>query len=589
MRMTQLFSHTLREAPADSEIASHQLLLRAGFIRQLSPGIYSYLPLAHRVLNKIENVIRQEINAIGGQEVTLPFVQPAEIWQESGRWYKVSNETARFKDRNGRDMVLSGSHEEVVADLVRKEIRSYRQLPQLLYHNVTKWHDDLHPQNGIIRGREFSMNNSYSLDADWEGLDKQYHAHYQAYFKIFHRCGLTVRAVSSDGGPLEEQRGHEFIYQTPVGEDAFMFCPACNYSADLQVACFSKRVPAQEGQKPVQMVATPDCKSIESLANFLGILKSKTAKAVFMVATILENKMRSERFIFAIVRGDMEVNESKLAWAVNAIELRPATDDEIKNTGAVPGYASPVGLKNVFVVVDEIIPHVSNLVSGANKDGYHLLNVNYGRDYRADIVCDITTAGQDNPCPKCRMPLQVLKGIEVGHLSKLGTELSESLGCNYLDKSGQMKPVVMGSYGIDSSRLLACIAEAYHDAYGLIWPITVAPYDVHMVLLAGKNKAGGIDTKEIGDQLYNQFVSAGIEVLFDERDDSPGVKFNDADLIGNPLRVTVSDRALASGGVEYKRRNQPEKQVISIKEIINRILEDRKLMEAEITKNWDNL
>ncbi|OGO61196.1 MAG: proline--tRNA ligase [Chloroflexi bacterium RBG_19FT_COMBO_49_13] len=584
MRMTRLFSQTLRDTPTEADIPSHQLLLRAGYIRQLAAGIFSYLPLAQRSLTKIENIMRQEIDAIGGQEITMPVVHPAEIWQESGRWYKIGSEMGRFKDKNGRDMVLSMTHEEVVADLARKEIRSYRQLPQLIYHIQTKWRDDPRPRAGLIRVREFTMKDSYSLDADWEGLDKQYRAHYQAYFNIYHRCSLPARAVKSDVGMMGGQMAHEFMYLTPSGEDTLMICPVCGYSVNRQIARFAKSIPVQENPKPIEKIATPNCKSIEDLANYLGIDQSQTAKAVFTVASVVQDKKKIEKFIFAVVRGDMEVNETKLANAINAIDLRPATEEEIRATGAVPGYASPVDLTNVLVVVDDIIPQSANLVSGANDDGYHLLNVNYGRDYQANIISDITTARPGDPCPECHAPLQAARGVEVGNIFKLGTHFSEAFGCNFLDQSGQTKPIVMGSYGIGSGRLLACIAEQHHDQFGLSWPITVAPYTVHMVLLAGKNKSGGQNTREVADQLYAQFKSASIEVLLDDRDESPGVKFNDADLIGNPLRITVSERALSNGGVEYKRRDQPEKTVISLDQAISRTLEDVQLMENEITK-----
>jgi prolyl-tRNA synthetase len=580
--MSRLFSQTLRDIPTEAEIASHQLLLRAGYIRQLATGIFSYLPLAQRALTRIENIMRQEIDAIGGQEITMPMVHPAEIWQESGRWYKIGSEMGRFKDKNGRDMVLSMTHEEVVADLVRKEIRSYRQLPQLIYHIQTKWRDDPRPRAGLIRVREFTMKDSYSLDADWEGLEKQYRAHYQAYFNIYHRCGIPVRAVRSDVGMMGGQMAHEFMYLTSSGEDTLMICPDCSYSANRQVARFAKPTPQAEVAKPIEKVATPDCKSIEELANYLSIPQSQTAKAVFMMATMIQDKQKSEKFVFAVVRGDMEVNETKLANAVGASDLRPATEAEIKAAGAVPGYASPVGLSKALVVVDDLIPQSANLVSGANDEGYHLLNVNYGRDYRAEIVSDITAARPGDPCPECHTPLQAVRGVEVGNIFKLGTHFSESLGCYYLDQTGQTKPVIMGSYGIGSGRLLACVAEEHHDQFGLSWPITVAPYAVHMVLLVGKNKTGGPDTRQVADGLYNQLQSSGVETLLDDRDESPGVKFNDADLIGNPLRITVSERALAGGGVEYKHRDQPEKAIIPLEQLTARVIEDIGILEAEI-------
>lgn len=568
MRMSKLFSQTLREAPSDAEVASHQLLLRAGFIRPLAAGIFSYLPLARRSLTKIENILRDEINSIGGQEITMPVIHPAEIWQETKRWYQIGSEMGRFKDKNNRDMALAMTHEEVIADLVRKEIHSYRQLPMLLYHIQTKWRDDPRPRAGLIRVREFTMKDSYSLDADWEGLDKQYNAHYQAYFNIFHRCDLSVIAVKSDVGMMGGKLAHEYMYLTPIGEDTLLLCDNCRYSANRQIARFEKPKSPQEEPLPVEKVATPETKTIEGLANFLGVKKSQTAKAVFMMASIPEGEETIDRFVFAVVRGDMEVNETKLANAVKAKNLRPATEEEIIAVGATPGYASPIGIKGALVVVDDMIPEAPNLVAGANEDGYHLRNVNYGRDYQADIVTDLVAVQEGDACPECGSPLRSVRGVEVGNIFKLGTRYSDAMGCYYLDKNGEEKPVIMGSYGIGSGRLLACIAEEHHDDMGLIWPITVAPYQVHLVALLGR---GSSETLEAADNLYAELVSAGIEVLYDDREESPGVKFNDADLIGIPIRLTVSERSRKQGGVEYKRRDQAEKSILPRDETLARV------------------
>jgi prolyl-tRNA synthetase len=577
--MSRLFSQTLREAPAEAEITSHRLLLRAGFIRQLAAGVFSYLPLARRALTKIENIIREEMNAIGGQEITMPVVHPAEIWQESGRWYQIDAEMGRFKDRTGRDMVLAMTHEEIIADLVRREVRSYRQLPQVLYHIQTKWRDDPRPRAGLIRVREFTMKDSYTLDADWEGLDRQYRAHYQAYFDIFHRCGLPAIAVKSDVGMMGGKMAHEFMYLTPIGEDTLLLCDGCGYSANRQMAAIRKPKPVKEAPLEVEKVATPDCKTIEELANYLGVPRSKTAKAVFMMAIIPEGEQSREHFVFAVARGDMEVNETKLANALKARSLRPATEAEIRAVGAEPGYASPVGLKDVLVVVDDLIPDSPNLVSGANQAGCHLRNVNYGRDYQAHIVTDIIAAQDGDPCPVCGGAMRAVRGVEVGNIFKLGTRYSDSMGCNYLDAEGKSRPVIMGSYGIGSGRLLACVAEHYNDDYGLIWPISVAPYQVHLVALVGK---GGGNSLEIADKLYGDLKAAGIEVLYDDRSESPGVKFNDADLIGLPIRLTVSQRALEAGGVEFKRRDQQERQVVPMDEIMDHV-------HNEMMALWDQI
>jgi len=580
MRMSKLFGQTLRDAPSEAEVASHQLLVRAGFIRPLATGIFTYLTLARRTLTKIENILRMEMNSIGGQEITMPVVHPAELWKESQRWYQIGDEMGRFRDRTGRDMVLAMTHEEVIADLVRKEIRSYRQLPQLLFHIQTKWRDDPRPRAGLIRVREFTMKDSYSLDANLGGLDKQYRAHYQAYFNIFHRCALNVIAVKADVGMMGGLIAHEYMYLTPIGEDTLIICDSCGYSANRQIARLIKPPLAFEEQMSMEKVSTPQIKTIEALANYLGIPQSKTAKAVFLMATIPEGQSSKDQLVFAIVRGDMEVNETKLANVLKAKEIRPAREDEILAVGAIPGYASPVGLKNIMVVVDDIIPQSINLVAGANEDGYHLLNVNYGRDYNANIIADITAAQDGDACPNCSHPLHSVRGVEVANIFKLGSRYSEAMGCYYLDQDGRTKPVIMGSYGIGSGRLLACIAEEHHDQKGLIWPITVAPYQVHLVELKGKN--GTSETHILAEHLYADLQTSGIEVLYDDRDESPGIKFNDADLIGLPLRVTVSERSIKQGGVELKRRDQQEKNIISSGSAVIKLKSEISLLEADI-------
>ncbi len=591
MRMSKLFSQTLRAAPSDAEVVSHQLLLRAGYIRQLGAGIFSYLPLARRALTKIENIMRVEMDAIGGQELSMPVIHPADLWKESGRWYQVGAEMGRFKDRADRDMALAMTHEEVVADLARQEIHSYKQLPLLVYHIQTKWRDDPRPRAGLVRVREFTMKDSYSLDADEAGLDAQYRAHYQAYFNIFRRCGLNVTAVKADVGMMGGSMSHEFMYLTPIGEDTLMLCDHCGYTANRQVARFNKPRAATESLAQLQKVATPNCTTIEDLANFLKVPKSKTAKAVFLMATITEGEHDVNRFVFAVVRGDMDLNETKLANAVKAKDLRPAREDEIRAVGAVPGYASPIGLgKNksplnpplakgeggIEIIVDDSIPQSPNLVSGANEEGYHMLNVNYGRDYAADIVTDLALARDGDACPNCNQPLRSTRGVEVGNIFKLGTRYSDSLGARYLDRDGQLKPIVMGSYGIGSGRLLACIAEEFHDEHGLRLPITIAPYQVHIVALKGGEQAAA--------DLYMQLQAAGVEVLLDDREATPGVKFNDADLIGLPLRVTLGERSIKQGGAELKRRDQDERVLVPMNEIVARLRAEIAEMREEIGK-----
>ena len=579
MRMSRLFSHTLREAPSEAEVASHQLLLRAGFIRQLGAGIFSYLPLARRSLNKIEAIMRQEINAIGGQELTMPLVNPAEVWRETGRWYEVGAEMARFTDRAGRDLVLAMTHEEVVADLARKEIRSHRQLPRLVYHIQTKWRDDPRPRAGLIRVREFTMLDSYSLDADVEGLDAQYRAHYQAYFNIYNRCGLSAIAVRSDTGMMGGLMAHEFMCLTPIGEDTLLLCDACGYAANRQIAVYRKPASAEGEPQPLQKVATPETKSIDALSAFLRVPAAQTAKAVFMVATVVEDKTPVERFIFAVVRGDMELNETKLANAVHAQELRPAREEEIRAVGVVPGYASPIGLQGVWVVVDDAIPESPNLVAGANEEGYHLLNTNYGRDYEAQTVCDLALATDGSACAVCGAPLRSVRGVEVGNIFKLGTRYSDALGATFHAPQGVEKPIVMGSYGIGSGRLLACIAEVSHDDYGLIWPISVAPYQVHLVAAGASSQ-----TLEAAAGLYTALEAAGVEVLYDDRDERPGVKFMDADLIGVPLRLTLGDKSLKQGGVDLKRRSAPEKVLVPLERPVDRVKAEIAALENELAQ-----
>ena len=577
-RMSQLFGQTLREAPSEAEVVSHQFLLRAGYIRQLAAGVFTYLPLAWRSLRKIADILRDEIDAIGGQELKMPVVHPADLWQETGRWYEIGPELARLKDRQGRDMALAMTHEEVVADLARRDIRSYKQLPQLIYHIQTKFRDDPRPRAGLIRVREFDMLDSYSLDRDEAGLDKQYRAHYQAYFNIFNRCALPAIAVRSDVGMMGGKLAHEYMYLTPIGEDTLMLCGNCGYSANRQIARFVKPPAPPEDMRPIEKVATPDTKTIDALATLLNIPKSRTAKAVFLIAAIPQDGKDVERFVFAVIRGDMEVNETKLANAVKASALRPATEDEIRAIGAEPGYGSPIGAHDAIIVADDAVASSPNLVAGANEPGFHLLNVNLGRDYKADIVTDIAAACEGDGCPQCGQPLRASRGVEVGNIFKLGTRYSRAMGATYLDEGGQTKPIVMGSYGIGLGRLLACVAEEHHDDKGLIWPVTLAPYHVSLVWIPSDSA----ETLATAEHLYQTLREGGIEVLFDDRKATPGVKFNDADLIGLPLRITIGDRSLAQGGVELKRRDRADKRIVPESELLG-------VVQAELQSLRDDI
>lgn len=583
MRMSQLFTQTLRDAPAEAEVTSHKLLVRAGYIRQLAAGIFSYMPLAHRSMARISNIIREEMNAIHGQEITMPVVHPADIWKETGRWQAIGPELARFQDRGGRDMVLAMTHEEVVTELVRKEVNSYKQLPMMIYHIQTKWRDEPRARAGLIRVREFTMKDSYSLDADEAGLDVQYRAHYQAYFNIFRRAGLDVIAVASDTGMMGGKLAHEFMYLTPIGEDTLLISDETGYAANREVALFLKSPAETEEARPLEKVATPDCSTIDALTKLLDIPRARTAKAVFMIATVLEGEgqvVEAQKFVFAIVRGDMDVNEVKLANAVKAKAMRPAREDEIRAVGAVPGYASPIGISgpSVIVVVDDAIPSSPNLVAGANDAGYHYRNVNFDRDYQAHIVSDIALAREGDTTVDGRGRLREARGVEVGNIFKLGTRYTEAMGATFLDAEGKARPVIMGSYGIGVGRLLACVAEACHDDKGLNLPITVAPYQVHLILLPGD------EADALADQLYRDLQAAGIDVLYDDRDERAGVKFNDADLIGVPLRLTVSKRALSNGGVEFKHRGVAEGRIIPQDEVVTTLQAEIKALHDAIAE-----
>ncbi len=582
MKMSQLIGQTRKEVPAGAGVRSHELLLRAGYIHQVAAGIFSYLPLGLRVMQKISTILREEMEAIGAQEVCMPVAQPADLWRQSGRWNKIGAEMGRFVDRKGHDMALAMTHEEALADLARQCIHSYRDLPRLVYHLQTKWRDDPRPRAGLIRVREFVMKDSYSLDTSWEGLEEQYQKHYRAYFRIFDRCALPAMAVLADTGVMGGRIAHEFMYASGVGEDTVLFCPLCNYSANRQIAQFRKPVLTPSEPAALEQVATPNCKTIAEVSAFLGVSASECAKMVFFVASFAAVETESGadsgakpkvteddcRLVAAALPGDMTLNETKLAAILGAKELRPAEDEEIRAVGAVPGYASPLNLRNLrnlrksrnstdlkgpIVVVDELITQGNNWIVGANKEGYHLRGLNYGRDFEADYIGDLCAAAAGHQCVRCAAPLQSTKAVEIGNIFQLGTFYSEAMGCSFTDQSGRPKPVLMGSYGIGVGRLAACIAEQHNDADGLLWPISVAPYQVHLLSLAGKKEPQVLD---VAGQVYHSLLAAGLEVLFDDREESPGFKFKDADLIGIPIRLTIGKRSLENGGLEFCLRSQ---------------------------------
>ncbi len=573
MRMSHLFGRTLRDAPGDAELPSHRLMLRAAMVRPLGAGIYSLLPLGWRVVRKVEQIIREEIDAIGGQELLMPVVHPSDVWRESGRFEAVGPEMTRFKDRGDRDMVLAMTHEEVVTDLARQEINSYRQLPMLVYHIQTKWRDEPRSRGGLIRVREFTMKDSYSLDRDEEGLDVQYHNHWRAYERIFRRVGLDFVVVGADTGMMGGTASHEFMALSPFGEDIVLLCEACGYADNREVAVFQRDAPLAEALLPAEEVETPDTTTIQALADFLRIPLSRTAKAVFF-------KGDSGKFIFAVIRGDLEVNETKLRKASGESGLTPATVEEIRAIGAEPGYGSPIGVRDATIVIDESVRDSPNLVAGANRVGWHTLNTNPGRDYQPDVVADISAAEAGFPCPMCGAAMIAERAIEVGNIFKLGTRYSRVLGAEYLDEEGQSHPILMGSYGIGSGRVTATIVEQHHDDRGICWPVTVAPYEVSLLWIGS---AGDSAVQEAADALYEELQLAGIEVLYDDRAERAGVKFNDSDLIGNPVRVSVSPRTLERGEAEIKLRSASESFFVPLTEVrstVRRLLDE---LYAELT------
>jgi prolyl-tRNA synthetase len=558
MRLSNLFFTTLRDDPADAEMPSHRLLLRAGYVRQLGSGIYSLLPLGFRVNKRVEQIIREEMDRIGCQEMEMPVVHPADVWRASGRYNAIGPELGRFKDRGGRDMVLAMTHEEVVGLLLADIVRSYRQLPVMVYHFQTKWRDEPRSRGGLIRVREFVMKDAYSCDRDEAGLDVSYQAQHQAYVRIFERLGLDTVVVASDVGIMGGSQAHEFMVLNPAGEDVLVLCESCGYAANRQVARIPREAPAAEEPLALEEVATPGTTTIATLASFLSIPPSRTAKAAFFVAA-------DGRLVTAIVRGDHEVNDTKLANAAGATAgIRPATAEEIRAAGMEPGYGSPIGAHGATVVVDELVARSPNLVAGANREGFHFRNVNVGRDFTPDVTADITNAQAGDPCPTCGQPVILRNGIEVGNIFKLGTKFTDAAGATYLGEDGVAHKIVMGSYGIGVGRNVACIVEAHHDDKGIIWPAEVAPYAAHLVSI-GSARDPKVD--EAAERIHAFSIASGREILWDDRDESPGVKFTDAELLGMPWILTVSPRSLAGGGVEVTDRATGERSTRSIEDV----------------------
>ena len=564
MKLSKMHIKTLREVPAEAEIPSHILLIRTGMIRKLASGIYGFMPFGWRSVRKIEDIIRSEMDKAGGQEIHMSAIQPAELWQESGRWFAYGPELWRVKDRNGRDFCLGPTHEEIFTDIIRNDVSSYRQLPMNLYQIQTKYRDEARPRFGLMRSREFIMKDAYSFDRDFEGLDKSYDDMYKAYEKIFTRCGLTFRPVEADTGAIGGSNSHEFTALSEVGESEIAYCEKCSMAATTERAeCVDAPADTEE-MLPMEEVKTPGTKTIEAVADFLGMPQTKTIKALLFVT--YDEEGNEKEYVAAFVRGDRELNMTKLINALNIPEHTIEFADEAKmsqKTGCVGGFTGPVGLHDCKVVVDSELTGLRNLCAGANKENYHVKNVNYGRDYKGDIVTDLKLLKEDDPCPVCGAPVKHARGIEVGQVFKLGTKYSQAMNAVYKDENQQDRLIVMGCYGIGVTRTLSAIVEQHHDENGIIWPMSVAPYHVIITLV----KPGDKTQEAVAEEIYSRLSDAGVEVLLDDRDERPGVKFKDADLLGIPVRITVGKRA-PEGVVEYKLRREAEKQEMSVSEAV---------------------
>ncbi len=561
MRFSSLFGKTLKEIPAEADSISHQLLVRAGMIQQVAAGVYSYLPLGWRVLKKIEQIIREEMDKAGGQELMLPVIQPFDLWEKSGRYPSFGKTLFTVIDRKENRLVLGPTHEEVITDLVRRYVQSYRDLPILLYQIQDKFRDEPRPRGGLLRVREFLMKDLYSFHSDSESLDKSYRDMIKAYKNVCSRCSLPAVVVEADSGAIGGKESHEFILIAETGEDEIILCTECDYAANIEKAQSLKLNPGTKPPLPIEEIATPNIKTIEEVAGFVGVPTSQTLKAVFYAA--------DGELVFTVIRGDLDINETKLKNLLESTELHLATEPEVKAARLVAGSASPIGLRDIKIIADDSIMLGSNFVAGANKPDTHLKNVNYPRDFKADIIADIAMARSGDRCPKCDGQLLAQHGIEVGHVFKLGTFLSERLGASFLNRDGTSQPIIMGCYGIGLGRLLAGAVEQNHDNKGIIWPLAIAPYHVHLSPL-------NMDKPEVtqaAEKIYQELINENIEVLFDDRDESAGIKFNDADLLGIPLRLTVSPRTLKSQSVEMKWRNEKETKLLPLESISHEIKE----------------
>jgi len=558
MYVSKLFGKRIREIPADADTESHRLLLRTGMICQLSAGVYSYLPLALRVLRKIEGIVRQEMNLTGAQEVLMPSLQPIELWQKSGRETAMGPTLFHLKDRKERELVLGPTHEEVVTDMAGRNVQSYRDLPFTLYQIQTKMRDEPRPRGGLIRVREFTMKDAYSFHTNEEDLDATYKQMTQAYMNIYRLCGLPTIMIEADSGAIGGKDSHEFMAVSDIGEDEIIICDACKFGANVEKATSIIPQGLSMSMQDIEKIQTPGQKTIEQVASFLGIPTIQTLKAVFYSA--------SNTVIMVVLRGDLEVNEIKLKKVVAAADIRLANEEEVKASGIIPGSASPIGLRGIRIIADESVLSGTNFVAGANEPGVHFKNVNYNRDFSAEIVAKIAKAKAGDGCSCCGKSLRVVKGMEVGHVFKLGVSISQKMETMYVDENGASHPIIMGCYGIGIGRLLAAIIEHNHDSKGIIWPIGVAPFQIYLCPLFLDNN----DVAKQANKLYDSLTSLGYEVLYDDRKESPGVKFNDADLLGIPLRITISPRTLENNSVEIKLRNQAKAEIIAVEDILNR-------------------
>jgi len=559
MKVSQLFGKTLRQTPAEAENPSHQLLLKAGMIQQLASGVYSYMPLCLRSIQKIEGIIREELNAIGAQEVLMPALQPLEIWAESGRDIALGKTLFTLKDRRDRTLALGPTHEEVITSLVRQNVQSYRDLPLILYQIQTKFRDEPRPRGGLLRVREFGMKDMYSFHPDIESLNDIFPKVVEAYKNIYRRCGLHFLIAEADSGAIGGKESNEFMVTAESGEDTIITCPKCGYTANVEKAESIKQRSDAGDPRPLEEVATPGLKTIDEVSEFLHVKPSQMLKAVFYNC--------DGKVVFVSIRGDREVNEIKLKYAAGCSDLRLATDEEVVASGLVAGYASPVGLKGIKRIGDPSITLGTNFAAGANKPNAHIKNVNYPRDFTVDTLADIANAEAGDGCPKCGATLTTVRGIEVGHVFKLGTKYTERFGANFLDKDGVSRPIIMGTYGIGIGRLLASAIEQNNDDKGIIWPVAIAPYHIYLCPLSVDNA----DVLKAADKLYKGFTDAGIEVLYDDRVETPGVKLNDADLLGMPLRVVISPRTLKNASVEVKQRHEKNAKIIPLEGVADKL------------------